>query len=61
MVVEVMGLWRGEEGKVVATVGDCGVEHSQGVPEPGYGHVGPHHHGTQPEREDVGDDMLQRV
>ncbi len=61
VMVVVMGLGRGQEGEVVATVGDCGVEHSHGVPEPGNGHVGAHHHGTQPEGQDVGDDVLQRV
>ena len=38
-----------------------GVEHSHGVPQPHHREVGPHDDTTHVERDDVGQDVFQRV
>lgn len=43
-MVEVMKLGGGQEGEVVATVGDCGADQSQAVPRGGGGDVGAQNH-----------------
>ena len=50
-----------EEGEMVAIVWDGGVEHCYSVPEPGHREVGAHDEGTKPDRQQIGENMLNRV
>ena len=50
-----------EEGEMVAIVWDSGVEHCYSVPEPGHREVGAHDEGTKPDRQQIGENMLNRV
>lgn len=52
-MVEVVWLIGREEGKMVATVSDRGVEHCHSVPQPGDREVRAHDEWTEPNREDI--------
>lgn len=54
-VVEVVKLGGGQEGEVVAAVGDGGADQSQAVPHAGGGDVGAQNHRTGDHGQQVGD------
>ena len=50
-----------EEGEMVAIMRNGSVKHCYSVPEPGHRDVGAHDEGAKPERQQVGENMLNRV
>lgn len=50
-----------KEGKMVATVSHSGVEQGHRVPEPSDREMGAHDERAEPDRPDVGEDVLNRV
>jgi len=56
-----MSLRGGQEGEMVATVGDSCVHDGQNIPEPGDGKVGAHDDRTQGYWEEVREDLFKRV
>lgn len=56
-----MCLWGGQEGEVVATVGDSRVHNGQSIPQPGDREVGPHDDWPQGYWEIVGENLFHRV
>lgn len=56
-----MSLRRGQEGEMVATMGDSCVHDGENIPEPGDGKVGAHYDRTQGYWEEVREDLFKRM